>query len=71
MRQEKEGIGVVKVQKLIRRKEQQRGYVLSLKGKSDIIGSIKMSADQKGNDERLCLTLKKVGKICLGMNDES
>ena len=71
MRQEKEGIGIVKVQKPIRRKEQQRSYVLSLKGKRDIIGSIKMSADQKRNDERLCLTLKKAGKICLGTNEES
>jgi len=52
-------------------KERQKGYVLSLKGKSDIIGSIKTSANQKGKRRKIMPYPQKAGKICLGTNYKS
>jgi len=85
MRQEKEGIGIIKYKCQLEKphalsgrkydwhyqsqhqsKERQKGYVLSSKGKGDIIGGIKRVPIKKGNDERLCLILKRQERSVLG-----
>ena len=52
-------------------KERQKGYILSSKGKGDIIGSIKTSANQKGKRRKMMPYPQKAGKICLGTNYKS
>ena len=46
--------------------EQQKRICSISEEQGNIIGSIKMSVDQKENDERLCLTLERQERSVLG-----
>jgi len=63
-RQEKK---VLTLSKYKHQSEEQRKRICPIsEEQGNIIGSIKMSVDQKENDERLCLTLERQERSVLG-----